>query len=132
LTHVACCRDDRVGAAVISAAPWRLATDNGRDALAPDGPPALLLHGTADANVPLAITSELYALLLPPRLMIGIDGAGHSESLESPLEPPIAARAAAQRAVIAVVEAIFRGRDRALDAALTELAAEGHLVQADL
>jgi predicted dienelactone hydrolase len=129
LTRKACCRDERVRASVVVAAPWQLSAGYGPDPLAAIGPATLILHGTADATVAFAMAQQLFNILAPPRLLVGIQGAGHSESLESQVEPPIAARAAAQRAVIAFLAATFRDRDRALDNVLADLSAEGHVVE---
>ncbi len=91
----------------------------------------LIIHGTADPTVPFAMGRELFERLAAPKFLLGLEGAGHSESVESQVEPPIPARAAAQRAVIAFLDAEYHGRDRALDTVLAELAADGNVVDAD-
>jgi predicted dienelactone hydrolase len=132
LTRKDCCRDERVAASVLAAAPVGLANGYGSDPLAAAGPPTLIIHGTMDFLVPYPSGRELFAALEPPRVFVGLDGAGHSDSLESQVEPPIAVRAAAQRAVVAFLDAVFRGRWRELETVLAELAAEGHQVEAEL
>jgi predicted dienelactone hydrolase len=132
LTRKDCCRDERVAASVLAAAPVGLAEGYGADPLAAAGPPTLILHGTMDFLVPYPSGRELFAEIEPPRVFVGLAGAGHSDSLESQVEPPIAVRAAAQRAVVAFLDAVFQGRERELASVLEELAAEGHEVDSDL
>ena len=64
----------------------------------------------------------------PNLSVVGLTDAGHSDLLESQVEPPIAARAAAQSATIAFLNAQARGDASALDTTLGQLAADGHLV----
>jgi predicted dienelactone hydrolase len=129
LTRKNCCRDVRVRASILSAAP--LIGGFGSDPISAAGPPTLILHGTADTTVPYPIAMQLYSLIDPPRFLVGIDGAEHADALESQLEPPIAARAVGQRATIAFLNAVFRGASAELDATLAALAAEGNVLQAD-
>jgi alpha-beta hydrolase superfamily lysophospholipase len=131
LTHLPCCRDGRVGATI-----WVAPVDFLRglfwsDPLSADGPPTLIIHGTADSAVPYATAPALYAQLEPPRVLVGLDGAGHSEALESQEEPPINARLAAQRATIAFLDSVFSGDTPALHSTLAALAAAGNVVESD-
>ena len=129
LTRKNCCRDPRVRASILSAAP--LLPFFGSDPLSAAGPPTLILHGTADTTVGFATATQLYNLIAPPRFLVGIQGAGHSDALESQVEPPIAARDAGQRATVAFLNAVFRGGAAELDATLAALAAQGNDVHAD-
>jgi len=131
LTRKACCQDARVGAAIFFAAPLFLADLFFSGPVSATGPRTMILHGTADSNVGYATATEIFALLSPPRLLIGLNGVGHSEALESQSEPPIPARRAAQVATIAYLNDAFRNASEQLDSALATLAAEGHTVQVD-
>ncbi len=131
LTRKNCCRDDRVRASIIAAAPWGLAIVFGNDPIAASGPPTLIIHGTADPAVAYESSPQLYDMILPPRFLVGIAGAGHSEGLESQVEPPVPARDATQRAAIGFLRAVFEGADGVFQATLAALEAEGHVVQAD-
>ena len=128
LTRKSCCRDVRVRASILSAAPLLGSFGPGPITA---GPPTLILHGTADTTVSYTGATRLYSLIAPPRFLVGLDGAGHSDAIESRVEPPIPARDAGQRATIAFLNAVFRGAAAEFDATLAALAAEGNLVQAD-
>jgi predicted dienelactone hydrolase len=130
LTRKNCCRDPRVRASILSAAPL-LPGAFGPDPISAAGPPTLILHGTADTTVPYATATQLYSLIDPPRFLVGLNGAEHSDALESQAEPPIPARDAAQQATVAFLNAVFRGTAPELNATLAALAAEGNLLQAD-
>jgi pimeloyl-ACP methyl ester carboxylesterase len=132
LTRKPCCRDARVRAAIFVSAPALTLTD----AFFPgpfdsNGPPTMVMQGTDDTTVPYSTALALYGLLQPPRVLVGLSGAGHSEALESQAEPPIPARRAAQTATVGFLNAILRGDGAALDTALAQLAADGNIVQAD-
>jgi predicted dienelactone hydrolase len=129
LTRKDCCRDVRVRASVLSAAP--LLPFFGPDPLSAAGPPTLILHGTADTTVGFATATQLYNLIAPPRFLVGLKGAEHADALESQVEPPIPARDAGQRATIAFLNAVFRGGAAELDTTLAALAAQGNEVLAD-
>lgn len=73
----------------------------------------------------------LYNLFRPPRFLVGLEGAQHSDAIESQVEPAIPARAAAQRATIAFLDAVFHGDTAQLDAVLVSLASEGNIVQSE-
>jgi alpha-beta hydrolase superfamily lysophospholipase len=130
LTRKNCCRDARVRASIFVDA---LTTTNafGADPPAAAGPPTLILHGTVDPLVAFRTATQFYSLIDPPRFLVGLKGAGHSDAVESQAEPPIPARDAAQRATIAFLNAVFRDGAGDLDATLTVLATEGNVVQAD-
>jgi len=130
LTRKNCCRDVRVHASILSAAPL-LSGSFGPDPISAAGPPTLILHGTADTTVPYVTATQLYSLIAPPRFLVGLKGAEHADALESQVEPPIPARDAGQRATIAFLNAVFRGGAAQLDATLAALAAQGNEVQAD-
>lgn len=129
LTRKDCCRDTRVQASILSSAPL-LSNSFGPGSLS-IGPPTLILHGTADTTVSFNTAKLLYNLIGPPRFLVGLEGAEHSDAVESQVEPPIPARADAQRATIAFLDAVFHSADVQLDAVLTSLSAEGNVVQED-
>jgi len=41
------------------------------------GVPVMILHGTADQNIPIAEARRLYAAAHEPKIMIEVEGAGH-------------------------------------------------------
>ena len=130
LTRKNCCRDGRVRASILSSAPL-LAGAFGPDPISAAGPPTLILQGTADTTVVYVTATQLFDLIDPPRFLVGLKGAEHSDALESQAEPPIPARDAAQRATVAFLDAAFRGASAELDATLAGLAAQGNLLQSD-
>src|SRR6202040_2070353 len=108
-------------ASIFVAAVVPLATAFGADPISA-GPPTLIIQGTADQSVAYSTAPMFYDAIQPPRFLLGIEGAGHSEDVESQLDPPIPARDAAQRATIAFLDAVFRNADSELDATLASLA----------
>ncbi len=132
LTRKSCCRDARVRAAIFVSAPALTLTDvYFPGPFDPNGPPTMVMQGTDDTTVPWATALALYALLRPPRVLVGLNGAGHSEALESQADPAIPARRAAQTATVAFLNAILDGDVAALDTALAQLAADGNIVQVE-
>jgi len=92
------------------------------------GPPTMIIHGTSDALIPFTLAEPLLETLPRPRALVGVQGSGHSELLESQAEPPIPARDATQRAIVAFLDGLLRHDRSAFDGTLDELAAEGHIV----
>ena len=131
LTRKDCCRDSRFAAVILVAAPKFFADNAFPGSISATGPPTMILQGTADMTVPYDTAPTLFALFDPPKFLVGITGAGHSDALESQLEPAIRARQVAERATIAFLNAQFRGAASALDATFSELAVEGHIVEVD-
>lgn len=129
LTRKACCRDDRVRATILAAAAVPLAVAFGPDPISVEGPPTLLIQGTADHSVDYQVSATFYEQIDPPRYLIGLTGAGHSEALESQLRPPIPARDAAQRATIAFLDGFFRNAPGELGEVLQSLSAAGDIVR---
>lgn len=130
LTRKDCCRDRRVRATILVAAVAGLADAYGIDSIAA-GPPTFIIHGTADQTVPFDSSLQLYDMIQAPRFLVGLDGAGHSEGLESQTQPAIAARDATQRATIAFLNGAFRGAATELHDTLASLVQIGDVVQAD-
>jgi uncharacterized protein len=58
------------------------------------GAPVMILHGTADSNVPLAEARRLYAAAREPKSMIEVEGVGHLDAWEG------GARQAALKALV--------------------------------
>jgi uncharacterized protein len=52
------------------------------------GVPVMILHGTADNNVPLAEARRLYAAAREPKSMIEVEGAGHLSAWEGGAREP--------------------------------------------
>ncbi|MCX8072117.1 MAG: alpha/beta fold hydrolase [Candidatus Binatia bacterium] len=126
LTRKQCCFDERIRAAIFVAAPSALDAAFGADRVEPLAAPNLFIHGTADNVVPIAVGRGLYATARPPRAFIGVLGAGHSDLLESQIEPPIAARRVMQEAVVAFLRAVFAGGEEDWMVTLARLRSEGH------
>jgi pimeloyl-ACP methyl ester carboxylesterase len=59
------------------------------------GVPVMILHGTADGNIPITEARRLYAAAREPKIMIEVEGAGHLAAWEG------GAREAALRALVA-------------------------------
>jgi predicted dienelactone hydrolase len=127
LAHSNCCTPPALAAAILVADPFGLASGLGWDRVT-TGPPTLILHGQPDPVVPFDLAPDLFESLPQPRYLVGLTNAGHSDLLESQVEPPIPARAAAQSATIAFLNAHVRGDASALGATLAQLAGDGHLV----
>lgn len=127
LTRKACCRDDRFVASILVAAAVPLVSAFGPDPVAAEGPPTLLIHGTADRSVGYGTSTTFYDHIQPPRYFLGLSGAGHSEALESQTVPAIGPQRAAQQASIAFLNALFRGAHTELDETFAMLAAAGNV-----
>ena len=52
------------------------------------GVPVMILHGTADANVPVTEARRLYAAAREPKTMIEVEGAGHLAAWEGGAREP--------------------------------------------
>jgi predicted dienelactone hydrolase len=127
LAHSNCCTPPALAAALLVADPFGVASGLGWERVG-TGPPTLVLHGQPDPIVPFDLAPDLFQSLPQPRYLVGLTDAGHSDLLESQVEPPIPPRAAAQSATIAFLNARARGDATALDTTLGQLAADGHLV----
>jgi predicted dienelactone hydrolase len=92
------------------------------------GPTTLVVHGTSDPLVPFSFAEPLLETLPKPRALVGVEGAGHSDLLESRTDPPTPARDATQRAIVAFLDGLLRHDRGELDATLDQLAAEGNVV----
>jgi dienelactone hydrolase len=129
-TRKTCCADARVGALILVAAAAPLADAFGSDAAVTDLP-TLIIQGTADQSVAYSTAPAYYDHIGPPRFLVGLVGVGHSEAVESQIEPPIPAREAAQRASVAFLNAVFRNASEAFNATLANLAAAGNPVRSE-
>ncbi len=132
LTRKDCCRDARVHASMLFAAgPVDLFVNFfGTDSIV-DGPPTLILHGTADKTVTYASSQLLYSQIAAPKFFVGITGAGHSDAIEATAEPLTSVQSVSERAIVAFLNAQFRGADAALSDTLAALATEGNTVDSD-
>jgi dienelactone hydrolase len=77
-----CCRDPRVGAAILMAAVRRQFPD---DRYRPNRAPVLLVHGDADGGYHNSITA--YPDLAPPKWFITLRGSTHAPPFEVPPGP---------------------------------------------
>jgi len=77
----ACCRDPRVGAAIVMAGAMLL--DPG--GVPPLRVPLLALHGDADASIPVAAGRAAWEALAGPGYFISLAGAAHSPAFEDPV-----------------------------------------------
>jgi dienelactone hydrolase len=130
MTRKSCCADARVRAVILVAAAVPLATTFGADVDASDLP-TLLIQGTKDPVVTYSTATAYYDRIGPPRFLVGLLGAGHSEAVESQSEPPVPARDTAQRASIAFLNGVFGNARDSFDATLASLAADGNMVRAE-
>lgn len=130
LTRKDCCRDARVQATILASTPTLLADVFGSDPIT-RGPPTLVLHGMNDPTVGYQTAVDLYAAIAPPRFLVGLRDAGHSEALESQSTPAIAARDAAQQATIAFLNLVFGNQAAPWSATLQRLASDGNVTEAD-
>ncbi len=130
MTRKSCCADARVRAVILVAAAVSLAATFGSDVDVSDLP-TLLIQGTEDPVVTYNTALAYYDHIGAPRFLVGLVGAGHSDAVESQIEPPIPARNAAQRASIAFLNAVFRDARDDFDAAWASLAADGNIVRAE-
>jgi predicted dienelactone hydrolase len=131
LAHTNCCAHPPLVASILVADLFGFAT--GIWERVTTGPPVMILHGQADTTVPFNPTANnLFESLPQPRVLVGIVGAGHSDLLESQVEPPIPARAAAESATLAFLNAYTRGNSDGLGDTLAQLDDDGHLVIADI
>lgn len=126
LTRKLCCIDPRIRAAIFVAPPPLLANVFGVDAPQPLRIPALVIHGDSDPVVPIQAGRDLYHLWNTPKFFLGIKGAGHSDLVESQLEPPIAARAVTQDAITRFLGSVFFGTHNAFTEWLGALRSQGH------
>ena len=52
------------------------------------GAPVMILHGTADTNIPVTEARRLYAAAREPKSMIEVEGAGHLSAWEGGAKDP--------------------------------------------
>ena len=69
---------------------WWLLSDqfNSEAVIGGIGGPVMILHGTADTNIPLAEARRLYAAAHEPKSMIEVEGAGHLGAWEGGAREP--------------------------------------------
>ena len=132
LTRKDCCRDPRVRAALLfAAAPIDiLGSLFGTDSIAA-GPPTLVAHGTVDTTLAYSGSQQLYAQIDPPKVFLGITGAGHADAVFATTLPLTVVQNVAERAIVGFLNAIFRGQHATFADTLAALAAEGNEVHSD-
>jgi len=132
LTREPCCRDSRVRASMLFAAgPVSLFPNLFGTGPINAGPPTLVLQGTADMTVSYETSVDLYAHIDPPRVFVGITGAGHADAIEAPTFPLTNLQLVSERAIVAFLNAMFRGDNADLTATLAALVAEGNSAESD-
>ena len=129
-TRKECCLEPRIDAAILVAPLPDFGNQFGSDSIS-DGPPTLIIHGEADPTIPFQSSLDLYAQFQPPKFLMGLAGAGHSEALESQVTPALPARHATEVATIAFLRAQFHSDIDAFETELDELTDAGHLVERD-
>jgi fermentation-respiration switch protein FrsA (DUF1100 family) len=68
---------------------WLLIDQFDSEALIGDiGVPVMILHGTADSNIPITEARRLYAAARQPKTMIEVEGAGHLAAWEGGASEP--------------------------------------------
>lgn len=123
-----CCLEPRLRGAVLVSTPGFLETGFGGEPHEV-GIPVLVLHGTDDPTVAYQSAPELFASFEAPKLFVGVQGALHSDLIESQIEPAIPARAAAEESVIGFLGLLHDGK-AAWAMAQGQLEAQGHTVAA--
>ncbi len=83
VTFNSCCRDERIGAALLMAG-YRFPFDGEYDL---DGTPTLWIHGDADLSLPYTDSVEAYSLAAPPKILVTLLDGMHSEPFENDPDP---------------------------------------------
>lgn len=128
-TRLECCRDPRVLAAVLVAPAAPIVERVFGEAPEHAGPPTLIVQGSADPVVRPQIARDLFDAIEPDRALLEIAGANHTSAIEAQGEPSADLDVAA-RAIVAFLDR-FLGDAPGLEATLSELGAEGHVVRWD-
>ena len=132
LTRKACCRDPRVAATILFApGPVDFFRNRFGDDPIAAGPPTLILQGHRDPIISLGSSQNLYAQFDPPRFLVGIPEADHSDAIEARTEPLTDVQQVTQRSIVTFLNAVFHGAGSEFAHTLDALAAEGNLVQRD-
>lgn len=84
--YYSCCQDDRYEA-VLAFSPAAIRLEDGGDFDFADGPPLLLIHGTADEIVPYASSQQLFAEFGSEITFVTLDGGAHSAPYEEEPSP---------------------------------------------
>jgi alpha-beta hydrolase superfamily lysophospholipase len=125
-----CCRDQRIGAAVLVAPAAVIVEGTFREPYAGAGPPTLTIAGSADPVVPPAIVEPFHADIEPPKVYLELDGGDHVfivEATENRLDPLLERTA---EMTIAFLDRTFAGVDVVPQVA-ERLRGEGHVVTVD-
>ena len=132
LTRKDCCRDTRVrGAILFAPAPVDFFGPLFDAQPITAGPPTLLINGTADMAIAYSATAALYEGIDPPKFLLGITGADHTDALNGHTLPLSDLQSVSVRAIIGFLNALFRGRGAEFVQTLAALAAEGNPVTSD-
>jgi predicted dienelactone hydrolase len=129
-TRTGCCSDPRIRAVVAVAPAWTVIEPFLHESPRPDGPPTLIVNGSADTTVVPALSLQLFELLSPPRFYVEVPGAQHSDLIEN-VGPPGPFLDPTERAAVALFDAELAGRATELDDTLKMLASEGETVRTD-
>jgi len=116
-TYNSCCADDRIDAVVQVAGgplPFEGGTYQGGSQT-----PMLLVHGTADETVPVAVGDAVFEMIAGPIWYLRADGATHSGVFEAE------AGELFDDAMLAFLAAELRGDDAGLEAVAGEVEASG-------
>lgn len=123
-----CCTDDRVGAVVLVGANLPAGEALFATTPLPSGPPTLLLSGTEDTLAPPELAPDFYDALTPPRTMVILEGADHTDlilSLDGALGPTLET---STDLLVAYFDR-YIGRGTRLVETLRRLDAQGHRVR---
>lgn len=127
-TRLSCCRDPRIGAVVL-AAPSLADVGRFEEAISGSGPTTLVLHGQSDDVVPIDGSRRLYASIAPPRYLVELQGAAHSDFIEDPgRDLPYLGVSA--HVVVSFFDAALGRRPRNFRAILKALPELGHVAHA--
>jgi predicted dienelactone hydrolase len=119
VTFHACCRDERIDAAVAMAGVLLPYTPGGYELA---GVPLLIVHGDADPALSVELDAATYARAAPPKVFVTIHGGGHAGPFEDAVTP---ADSMVETATTAFWDAYLGEQPGALDRLLTDAAVPG-------
>jgi dienelactone hydrolase len=119
VTFHACCRDERIDAAITMAGVLLPYTPGDYDLA---GVPLLILHGDADPELDIELDAGTYARAAPPKIFVTIHGGGHAEPFEDTVTP---ADSMVETATADFWDAYLGEQPGALDRLLTDAAVPG-------
>lgn len=126
-TRNECCRDERIGAAVLVAPAAIIVQGTFGEPYTSTGPPTLSIAGDRDPVVPPSLVMPFHAAIAPPKVYLELEGGDHVFIIEATADhfDPLLERTA--DLTIAFLDRTFAGID-AVPQVAARLRGEGHLV----